>query len=136
MSRDGPPPARGSHAWWCRQVIDATADGVVVADDAGVIRVWNHGATALLGHGAEDAIGRRLDLIIPGTYQEAHRAGFAGAMRTGARQGVGHYVVFPALHLDGRIVQVAASLTILRDPLSGATAGAAVIMRATGARGD
>lgn len=118
------------HAWWCRQVVDGTADGIVVADRTGTIRVWNEGAAALLGHSAESAIGQRLDLIIPGHYQGEHWDAFAEAMVTGARRGDGSYVTFPALHRDGHTVHARASLTILRDPGSGTPTGAAVIMRA------
>lgn len=128
-----PASTADPHAWWCRQVIDGTADGVIVVDLDGVIRVWNAGAAALLGHPAGAAIGRPLELIIPADYQAAHRAGFAEAMRANARRGSGPYVVFPALHQDGRTIAMHSSLTILRDPESGLPTGAAVIMRAEGA---
>ena len=130
MTTPTPPAPMDHHAWWCRQVVDGTADGIIVADHTGTIRVWNAGAAALLGHSAESAIGQRLDLIIPGQYQSAHWAAFAEAMVTGTRRAEGPYVTFPALHRDGRTVQASASLTILRDPASGTPNGAAVIMRA------
>lgn len=117
------------HAWWCRQVVDGTPDGIIVADRTGVIRIWNRGATELLGHRPTEATGERLDLIIPGGYRGAHWAAFAETMATGRRR-AGDYVVFSALHRDGRTVQVSASLTVLRDPVSGDPTGAAVIMRA------
>ncbi len=129
MSPATPSPA-DPHAWWCRQVVDGTADGIIVADHTGTIRVWNAGAAALLGHSAESAIGQRLDLIIPGEHQAAHWAAFEEAMVSGARRSGGPYVTFPALHRDGRTVPASASLTILRDPASGTPTGAAVIMRA------
>ena len=126
------PPANSAdaYAWWCRLVVDGTADGIIVADHTGTLRVWNEGAAALLGHPADSAIGERLDLIIPGQYQGAHWAAFAEAMITGHRREGGAYVTFPALHRDGHTVEARASLTILRDPGSGAPIGAAVIMRA------
>lgn len=131
-----PPAPTASHAWWCQQVVDGTADGVIVADHLGVIRVWNEGAVALLGHPTTTALGQRLDLIIPGGYRGQHWAAFEAAMARGARGRTGPYVAFPALHRDGRTVEVQSSLTILRDPASGTPTGAAVIMRSVTSAGD
>ena len=123
-----------SQAWWCRLAVDTAADAIIVADDGGVIRVWNQGATTLFGHSAAAAVGRRLELIIPEVYQGAHRAGFAGAMRTGVRRAGVPEVEFPALRDDGTTVQVQGTLTILRHPDSGTPTGAAVIVRRSAAQ--
>lgn len=125
------PPA-DPHAWWCQQVVEGVADAIIAADLGGVIRLWNTSAAALLGHPKEAAIGARLDLIIPGMHQGAHRAGFAEAMRAGRRRAGVPDVLFPALHQDGTTVQVRGTLTILKDPATGTSIGAAVIVRKDG----
>jgi PAS domain S-box-containing protein len=119
-----------TRAWWSEQVVDGTPDGIVVADREGVIRVWNAGAEALLGYQASDAIGQRLALIIPEAMQGAHWDCYDHAMATGKRRGRGVFTVLPVVHRDGTIVRMQSSLAMLRDPATGATSGAAVIMRA------
>ena len=125
-------PSAHSVAWWCEQVVANAADGIIVADRSGTIRVWNAGAVALLGHPAADAIGRRVDLIIPEEYHGAHWAGFGRAMQQGALSGTDPSFVLPALHRNGTVLELRSSLTLLRDPASGAPAGAMVIMRRLG----
>jgi PAS domain S-box-containing protein len=48
-----------------RELIAHAPDAITFSDCAGVIRLWNHGAETLFGHGAEEAIGLTLDLIVP-----------------------------------------------------------------------
>jgi hypothetical protein len=45
-----------------------------------VIRRWSRGAKELFGYAEAEAVGRSLDLIVPGTIRESHWAG-CGAVR-------------------------------------------------------
>ena len=40
-------------------------DGVLLADDEGVIRMWNAGCERIFCFTAEEAVGQSLDIIIP-----------------------------------------------------------------------
>lgn len=51
-----------------------------MVDPEGVIRLWDERAEALFGHGATEAIGQTLELIVPAELVEAHWAGFHRAM--------------------------------------------------------
>ena len=42
---------------------------IVIADQDGVIRVWSDGAARLIGHAAADAVGQKLDLIVPPDFR-------------------------------------------------------------------
>jgi signal transduction histidine kinase len=62
-----------------RQAVDALPDGVVLADDAGVVRLVNVRATSLLGTTREAAEGRPLDEVLAVTNQEG--AGWVACTR-------------------------------------------------------
>jgi PAS domain S-box-containing protein len=50
-----------------------TPDGILFADETGIIRFWNAGRERLFGHSAAEAVGQSLDIIIP----QAQRAPLA-----------------------------------------------------------
>ena len=59
------------------------AAALVFADPSGRVRIWNSAAESLFGHRAADAIGQKMDLIIPPDYRARHWAGFRAAMAAG-----------------------------------------------------
>jgi PAS domain S-box-containing protein len=48
------------------RVLAAIGDGVALVDQDGVVRLWNPAAEQISGVGEDDAIGKRLDDIVPG----------------------------------------------------------------------
>lgn len=54
----------------------------IYADAEGRVRFWNDGARILFGHAAEDALGRRVDLVVPHEHRKAHWAGFERAVQS------------------------------------------------------
>lgn len=105
------------------------ADAIVYADAEGAIGFWNRGAERIFGFSEAEAIGRSLDIVIPGRLRARHWAGYAETMRSGkTRYGGGDLLAVPALRKDG--VQISIEFTILpfRDA-SGRMAGIAAIMR-------
>ena len=87
-------------------------DAIVYADAAGDIRFWNAAATRIFGFSESEAIGARLDLIIPERLRGRHWEGY-GKVMGGAesRYGTGSLLAVPALHKDGR--QISVEFTIL-----------------------
>jgi PAS domain S-box-containing protein len=55
-------------------IVRAAADAIVYADAEGMIRFWNASAERLFGYGAAEAVGRSLDLIIPGCARAIGKA--------------------------------------------------------------
>lgn len=103
---------------------------MVVVDRDGVIRSWSDGATALVGHDATDAVGARLDMVVPPEYRERHWAGFAAAMATGTAQFEGVAANIPVLCADGEVRRWPARFTLLRDARGRAQGAAAVLVPA------
>lgn len=89
------------------------ADAVVVADRAGIIRLWNQAATELFGWTAGHATGRTLDLIIPEKYRGPHRRGYEQVMATGATQYASRLLEVPALHRDGHRISIAFTVSLV-----------------------
>jgi PAS domain S-box-containing protein len=50
-------------------IVEHISDAVIFADRSETIARWNRGAEALFGYSANEALGRKLDLIIPGKFQ-------------------------------------------------------------------
>jgi PAS domain S-box-containing protein len=110
------------------ELIARAPDAIIFADCAGVIRLWNQAAETMFGHGATDAIGQTLDLIVPEPYRVAHWAGFSHAVKQGRFAKGDALLTSRALRKDGRIIAVELSAAIVRGP-SGQVQGIMAIGR-------
>lgn len=98
-----------------RALVDGLPEALVVADPQGVIRYWNGAAERLFGHGAEEALGASLDLLVPERFKGAHDAGFARAVASGQLRVGGRVMRTRANHKDGRKLYVDFSFALLKD---------------------
>src|SRR5690606_10752493 len=104
-------------------------DGVLLADDEGVIRMWNAGCERIFGFSAEEAIGQSLDIIIPENLRARHWEGYEQTMRTGkTRYGAGDLLGVPALRKDGHRISVEFSIVPFRNS-DGRLVGIGAVMR-------
>ena len=104
-------------------------DGVLLADDEGVIRMWNAGCERIFGFSAEEAIGQSLDIIIPENLRARHWEGYEQTMRTGkTRYGAGDLLGVPALRKDGTRISVEFSILPFRNA-EGRIVGIGAVMR-------
>ncbi len=104
-------------------------DGVLLADDEGVIRMWNAGCERIFGFSAEEAIGQSLDIIIPENLRARHWEGYEQTMRTGkTRYGAGDLLGVPALRKDGTRISVEFSIVPFRNS-DGRLVGIGAVMR-------
>jgi PAS domain S-box-containing protein len=112
-----------------QQIIANTPDGVIFADRDGVIRFWNAGAEAIFGYSAQEAIGQRLDSIVPEPLRARHNEGYHGVMQTGVTQYDGRRLLaVPAMRKQGERISVEFSIALIRDS-SRALVGVAAVMR-------
>ncbi len=97
-------------------LVDANPLAIIAADADGVIETWNDAAEDLLGYSATEAIGKRLDFVVPPEDQ-------AGLQELRARimQG-GHTAAFEGyrIHKDGTLIPVFLTLAPFEDPEDGA----------------
>jgi len=83
-------------------MLDLSSDAIFVLDFDGVIHFWNTGATALLGHTREEAVGRNSQDLLRPAYPQPFEELRAELRRTGRWSGEVAYH-----HRDGRQIDVA-----------------------------
>jgi len=110
-------------------------DATIFADREGVIRAWNAAAERVFGHSEADAVGQRLDLIVPERFREAHWAGWERALEAGETKYVGQSVPTRAERSDGTPITVELSFAIVLDE-AGASVGALATARDISERWD
>jgi len=110
-------------------ILEHIADAVVFADDTGTIRRWNHAAYQLFGHTPVEALGQRLDLIIPEPLRPAHWRGFAAAMASGALKLSGRPTLTRAMHRTGRKLYVEMTFALVKADALNAARGAVAVAR-------
>jgi PAS domain S-box-containing protein len=84
----------------------------IVADRDGVIRLWGGEWENLLGYTSPDTLGRKVDLIIPPVLHSMHWRGFNKAIATGRLRRPGKTLKIPAVHKNGAMIPVRASIAI------------------------
>jgi len=111
------------------RLVEGSADAVIYADAAGVIRFWNAGAARIFGYAAGEALGASLDLIIPERLRPRHWQGYDEVMHgRESRYGEGDLLAVPALHKDGKQISVEFTILPFRDA-AGGLIGIAAILR-------
>lgn len=112
-----------------RRFLAEVPDGVLFADQEGVIRFWNRGCRSIFGFTAEEAVGQSLDIIIPEALRARHWQGYTQTMATGqTRYGAGDLLAVPALRKDARRISVEFSIIPFRDA-TGRMIGMGAVMR-------
>ena len=114
---------------FAERLVANTPDGILYADQDGVIRYWNGGCQRIFGFTAVEAQGQSLDLIVPQTLRERHWHGYDETMRTGqTRYAAGDLLSVPALRKDGSRISVEFSIVPFQDD-TGRIGGIAAVMR-------
>src|SRR5690348_8631509 len=86
---------------------------LVHADANGRFAFWNDAAEAIFGYSATEALGARIDLVVPPEYREQHWTGFNRTIGSTWRGGDA-WGPIEALHKSGSRVP----LEVLLTPLS------------------
>ena len=110
-----------------KQLVEALADALIVADLSGAIRFWNPAAERLFGFTEAEALGSSLDLIVPERFRERHWAGYNRTMATGQTRYAHDVLRVPAAHKDGRPLSIAFTVGLLHGSQGNITGILAVI---------
>lgn len=95
-------------------VLDTVADGIVTADENGIIQTFNPAAELLFGRSRKDVIGRNLSILMPpsyATYHDRHMVEYHAGLKSWAFSKARE---LEGLHADGRIFPIELSLAELR----------------------
>jgi PAS domain S-box-containing protein len=92
----------------------AESPQTIVADRHGVITRWGAACAQMFGYSGEEALGQRVDLIIPPVLQARHWRGFERAVDTGTLKRTGKTLKVPAIHKSGAVLAIEGALTLER----------------------
>jgi PAS domain S-box-containing protein len=106
-------------------------EALVFADLEGIIRLWNPGAENVFGFSATDAIGQKLDLIIPERMRKAHWDGFNKAIERGGTLPGRTSMITRSLHKSGEQIYVDMSFAMVKDAAGNLLGSMAVARDAT-----
>ena len=99
---------------------------IVIADTDGVIQLWSEGAAKLFGFSPDEAVGQKLDLVVPAQFRDHHWKGFRQAMKVGSRAGEDQFFDAPALCRTGETKTLRGQLHVLRSESNGAIGAMAI----------
>ncbi|HJM88665.1 MAG TPA: PAS domain S-box protein [Dehalococcoidia bacterium] len=106
--------ANGPEGVSIESVVEQGPDAVIFADRDGVIRIWNAAAERIFGQTREQAIGQRLDLIVPERFRDQHWEGYERALGDGETKYAGQSLPTRALRGGGEQFYVELSFAIVR----------------------
>ena len=109
-------------------ILEQTAEAVIYANREGVIERWNAAAAATFGYPAVEALGQKLDLMIPEHLRNAHWRGFDAAMASGKTRLGGRATLTRGLHKSGKKLYVEMSFAVVLDD-AGSTLGSVAVAR-------
>ncbi|HXX95283.1 MAG TPA: ATP-binding protein [Planctomycetota bacterium] len=96
---------------YLENVLQNSADAIIVIDARNLIRTWNQGARRIFGYEAEEVVGRDYSILVPA--EEA--AALARVLSDLERQGFVKEYECVRLGRDGRRITVQVTTTVLRD---------------------
>ena len=97
-------------------ILESVLDCIVTMDSHGIVIAFNAAAERTFGYTKDKAIGRALaDLIIPPRLRNAHIAGLARYLATGAGPLLGRLVEITAVRSDGSEIPVELAITAIRS---------------------
>jgi PAS domain S-box-containing protein len=99
-----------------RQLMEGTHDAIVVADQQGIITLFNPAAQALFGYWESEVRGKPLTILMPEEFQEAHRRGFQRYLETREARVIGRTVEVRGRCKTGEIFPLEMSLSAIDLP--------------------
>ncbi len=84
-----------------RSLIEASHDGIVIANAQGEVIAVNRAAEEMFGYGEKELEGKPLAILMPERYLERHLVGMKNCIATGASQYLGKAFAFEGLRKDG-----------------------------------
>ncbi len=105
-------------------VVDSSSDGIISLDFNGIVQSWNQGARVIFGYEPDEMLGQHISIL--GTPE---RKDEIAEIIARVREGGGcHQIDTVRLCKDGRRVEVALSVSLLRDR-SGSVIGTSGVVR-------
>jgi PAS domain S-box-containing protein len=111
-----------------QEALEFMSDAVVTLDVTGKISSWNAAAQTLLGYTADNMVGGSMVPVIPEEFRARHVAGFHAAIDSRTLKHGGRAGHVKATTADGRLIDLAMTLGLLKHP-DGTAFGAVAVLR-------
>lgn len=98
-----------------RSVVESANDAIILADSKGAIISWNKGAQFIFGYQDKEVLGKKLQIIIPERFKEAHQKGMERYLSTGEPRVIGKTVELQGLKKDGNEFPIELSLATWQE---------------------
>lgn len=98
-----------------RSLIESANDAIILSDSTGTIISWNKGAECIFGFNKNEALGKKLQIIIPKKYQKAHQKGMDRYIATGEPKVMGKTVELEGVRKDGNEFPIELSLASWKE---------------------
>jgi PAS domain S-box-containing protein len=98
-----------------KQMADKADDGIMFADEKGIIKYWNGGCENIFGFSEEEAVGENLDIIIPEKHRKRHWDGYFEVLKTGETAYKGKMLQVPALKKNGERILIRFSIQLIEE---------------------
>ena len=99
-----------------RQLTEETRDAIVVADQQGIITLFNPAAQAIFGYSEPEVRGQPLTILMPEEFREAHRGGFQRYLETRETRIIGRTVEVRGRRKSGETFPLEMSLSAIDLP--------------------
>jgi PAS domain S-box-containing protein len=96
-----------------KALVASIGDAVIVSDVAGNVVLWNAGAERLFGWTEAEAMGQRMDMIVPERLRQRHWDGYDKSMATGQTKYAHDVLRVPAVDKAGRALSIAFTVFML-----------------------
>ena len=96
-----------------RQLTEGASDAIIVADQRGIITLFNPAAQRLFGYAESEAVGKPITLLMPAEYREKHEAGLRRYVETRQAHVVGTTCELQGIRKTGEVFPLELSLSAL-----------------------
>lgn len=100
---------------WYRGIVETAPDGMLVANEQGIIILCNPKAEDLFGYAHGELMGQSVDLLIPMGARGGHAQKRAGFMTSGGSRAMGAGLDLKGLRKDGSEFPIEIGLSLLPD---------------------
>ena len=94
-----------------RKLTQSAADAIISIDPQGLVLFFNHAAEKIFGYTEQEALGKSVDILIPGEHEKPHTSSIRRYMQTGESKLIGATRELEARRKDGEIFPIEISLS-------------------------